>query len=39
MQSDASARALTLVDSLGRLDFPGTAARVDKQGALRASRR
>ena len=39
MQTDSSARALTLVDSLGRLDFPGSAARVGRGGALRASRR
>jgi poly-gamma-glutamate capsule biosynthesis protein CapA/YwtB (metallophosphatase superfamily) len=39
MQSDADGRALTLVDSLGQLDFPGSAARVGRTGALRASRR
>jgi poly-gamma-glutamate capsule biosynthesis protein CapA/YwtB (metallophosphatase superfamily) len=39
MQTDATRRALTLVDSLGQLDFPGTAARVGKTGALRASTR
>jgi poly-gamma-glutamate capsule biosynthesis protein CapA/YwtB (metallophosphatase superfamily) len=31
---DRSRRALTLVDSLGRTDFPATAARVGKQGVL-----
>jgi poly-gamma-glutamate capsule biosynthesis protein CapA/YwtB (metallophosphatase superfamily) len=39
MQTDSAGRALTLVDSLGQLDFPGTAARVGRTGALRASRR
>jgi capsule synthesis protein PGA_cap len=39
MQTDSSGRALTLVDSLGQLDFPGSAARVGKQGALRPRRR
>jgi poly-gamma-glutamate capsule biosynthesis protein CapA/YwtB (metallophosphatase superfamily) len=34
--SDRTARALTLVDSLGRLDFPATGARVGKGGTLRA---
>ncbi len=32
---DPSARALTLVDSLGRLDFPVTGARVAPDGQLR----
>jgi hypothetical protein len=36
MQSDANGRALALVDSLGRLDFPATAARVGNRGVLRA---
>jgi poly-gamma-glutamate capsule biosynthesis protein CapA/YwtB (metallophosphatase superfamily) len=36
MQPDESGRALALVDSLGRLDFPGTGARVGRGGALRA---
>ncbi|HEU0015183.1 MAG TPA: CapA family protein [Longimicrobium sp.] len=36
VRPDASLRAAVLVDSLGVLDFPGTAARVDPQtGALR----
>ncbi|MEO6525898.1 MAG: CapA family protein [Gemmatimonadaceae bacterium] len=39
MQIDASARASALVDSLGRLDFPETAARVGKGGTLRARAR
>jgi hypothetical protein len=39
MQSDAGGRALTLVDSLGQLDFPESAARVGRTGAIRASRR
>ncbi|HEV7991432.1 MAG TPA: CapA family protein [Gemmatimonadaceae bacterium] len=39
MEMDSSGRALALVDSLGQLDFPGTAARVGKQGALRSKRR
>ena len=36
MRADRSARAGTLVDSLGRLDFPATAARVDARGRLEA---
>lgn len=36
MRSDASGRAHALVDSLGRLDFPRTAARVDRSGKLQA---
>jgi poly-gamma-glutamate capsule biosynthesis protein CapA/YwtB (metallophosphatase superfamily) len=36
MQPDAKRRALTLVDSLGRLDFPRTAARVERGGTVRA---
>ncbi|MDB4883589.1 MAG: hypothetical protein JWL95_2355 [Gemmatimonadetes bacterium] len=36
LQSDESGRALSLVDSLGQLDFPSTAARVGKRGVLRA---
>lgn len=34
---DRSRRALTLADSLGRLDFPVTAARVTSRGVLRAA--
>jgi hypothetical protein len=34
MRRDASARALTLVDSLSRLDFPATGARVARSGRL-----
>jgi hypothetical protein len=36
MRRDARARATVLVDSLGRLDFPATAARVGRDGRLRA---
>jgi hypothetical protein len=36
MQRDSRARATSLVDSLGRLDFPATAARVGRDGRLRA---
>jgi hypothetical protein len=36
LQRDAQAIALSLVDSLGRLDFPATAARVGRDGRLRA---
>jgi poly-gamma-glutamate capsule biosynthesis protein CapA/YwtB (metallophosphatase superfamily) len=36
MQSDRSARAVALVDSLGRLDFPATGARIGKGGVVRA---
>jgi hypothetical protein len=36
LRRDARARATTLVDSLGRLDFPATAARVGRNGRLRA---
>jgi hypothetical protein len=36
---DASGRAYALVDSLSRLDFPGSGARVGRSGALRRSRR
>jgi hypothetical protein len=36
MRTDRSARAATLVDSLGRLDFPATAARVRARGRLEA---
>jgi hypothetical protein len=31
---DRSRRAFTLVNALGREDFPGSAARVDARGAL-----
>ena len=34
LRRDRRRRALALVDSLGRLDFPGTAARVRADGAL-----
>ena len=36
LQPDATGRALAIVDSLGRLDFPGTSARVGSRGVLRA---
>ncbi len=36
MRRDTRARATSLVDSLGRLDFPATAARVERDGRLRA---
>jgi hypothetical protein len=36
MRRDASARALALVDSLGRLDFPTTGARVARTGRLQS---
>jgi hypothetical protein len=36
MRADRSTRAAALVDSLGRLDFPATAARVDARGRLEA---
>ena len=36
MRPDRSARAAALVDSLGRLDFPATAARVRARGRLEA---
>jgi hypothetical protein len=36
LRRDAKARALALVDSLGRLDFPATAARVGRDGRLQA---
>ena len=36
MRSDPSARAAALVDSLGRLDFPSTGARVRANGRLEA---
>jgi hypothetical protein len=36
LSADKAARAVALVDSLGRLDFPATGARVGKSGALRA---
>jgi len=36
LQRDAQAIALSLVDSLGRLDFPATAARVGRDGRLHA---
>jgi hypothetical protein len=36
MRTDRSARAAALVDSLGRLDFPATAARVRARGRLEA---
>ena len=32
---DARSRATVLVDSLGQLDFPATAARVGRDGRLR----
>jgi hypothetical protein len=35
MQPDAKRRALILADSLGRLDFPHTAARVERKGTVR----
>jgi poly-gamma-glutamate capsule biosynthesis protein CapA/YwtB (metallophosphatase superfamily) len=35
LRRDRSGRALALVDSLGRLDFPETAARVERSGAVR----
>jgi len=35
LRRDARSRATVLVDSLGRLDFPATAARVDRDGRLR----
>ena len=34
LQADSLARSATLVDSLGRLDFPRTAVRVGPGGAL-----
>jgi Bacterial capsule synthesis protein PGA_cap len=36
LAADRSARAADLVDSLGRLDFPATGARVGKGGVVRA---
>lgn len=36
MRRDVHARATVLVDSLGRIDFPETAARVERDGRLRA---
>ena len=36
MRRDRTARALTLVDSLGRIDFPSTGARVARTGRLQA---
>ena len=36
MRADRSARAAALVDSLGRLDFPATSARVHARGRLEA---
>ena len=36
MRADRSARAAALVDSLGRLDFPATGARVGARGRLEA---
>jgi hypothetical protein len=36
LRRDARSRATVLVDSLGRLDFPATAARVGRDGRLRA---
>jgi len=36
LRRDARSRAIVLVDSLGRLDFPATAARVGRDGRLRA---
>jgi hypothetical protein len=36
LRRDATRRALALVDSLGRLDFPATAARVAPTGRLQA---
>ena len=36
MRRDVHARATVLVDSLGRIDFPETAARVGRDGRLRA---
>ncbi|HTK48890.1 MAG TPA: CapA family protein [Gemmatimonadaceae bacterium] len=38
LRRDRGRRALALVDSLGRLDFPETAARVGADGVLRARR-
>jgi hypothetical protein len=38
LQADPSARAAALVDSLGRLDFPRTGARVGSGGRLQARR-
>ena len=35
LEADRSARAAALVDSLGRLDFPVTGARIDSTGSLR----
>jgi hypothetical protein len=35
LRRDRNRRAPALVDSLGRLDFPGTAARVGADGVLR----
>ena len=35
LRRDARSRATVLVDSLGRLDFPATAARVGRDGRLR----
>jgi hypothetical protein len=37
LERDASRRALTLIDSLGRLDFPGTSATIERSGRLRAA--
>jgi hypothetical protein len=39
LQTDTSRRAWTLVDSLGRLDFPRTGARVDSTGSLKKRKR
>ena len=36
MRSDASRRAIALIDSLGRLDFPRTSARVAASGKLQS---
>lgn len=36
LRRDVHARATALVDSLGRIDFPETAARVERDGRLRA---
>jgi hypothetical protein len=38
MRSDATARAVALVDSLGRIDFPATGARVARTGRLQPRR-
>ena len=39
MERDEAKAALTLVDSLGRLDFPATSARVEHDGSLRPRER